>query len=155
MRKIYVVTSGEYSSYGISAVFDNREQAEKLAGRGGHNTEIEEYDLNPEYVDYKAQGYSQYYLLMLADGTILRLWQGQDDLYTEPSYVSEYGSSARLISNSWLKFRGVSIPPTLSVKGIHLDVKMIAKSEEQIIKVANEKRIQLLAENRWKEGEVA
>lgn len=30
MNKVYVVTSGVYSDYGIDEVFDNREDAEKI-----------------------------------------------------------------------------------------------------------------------------
>jgi hypothetical protein len=41
----------------------------------------------------------------------------------------------------------------LEKNGTHLMLEMIAKDEAQIIKVANEKRIQLLAEKRWWPGE--
>lgn len=45
MSKIYVVTAGEYSDYGICAVFSTREQAEKYCACG-HGEYVEEYDLD-------------------------------------------------------------------------------------------------------------
>ena len=44
MAKVYVVTSGEYSDYGIDSIFSNKEAAEKhCATWDGSN--IEEYEL--------------------------------------------------------------------------------------------------------------
>lgn len=51
---IYVVTSGEYSDYGIEAVFDNKEQAELYcATKEGHSDPkyIEEYDTEEHHFD--------------------------------------------------------------------------------------------------------
>lgn len=49
MNKVYVVTSGVYSDYGIDEVFDNREDAEKyicLHNNDNYwNMRIEEYDI--------------------------------------------------------------------------------------------------------------
>ena len=45
MSKIYVVTAGEYSDYGICAVFSMREQAEKYCACG-HGEYVEEYELD-------------------------------------------------------------------------------------------------------------
>lgn len=49
MDKVYIVTSGEYSDYGIDEVFDNREDAEKYVCLHKRNIlddlRIEEYDI--------------------------------------------------------------------------------------------------------------
>ena len=49
MDKVYIVTSGEYSDYGIDEVFDNREDAEKyvcLHKKYSYwDLHIEEYDI--------------------------------------------------------------------------------------------------------------
>lgn len=42
--KVYIVTSGEYSDYGIRAAFDNREAAEAFCALGNGDY-VEEYDL--------------------------------------------------------------------------------------------------------------
>lgn len=49
MNKVYVVTAGVYSDYGIDEVFDNREDAEKYICLHNNddywNMRIEEYDI--------------------------------------------------------------------------------------------------------------
>lgn len=45
MKKIFIVTDGEYSDYRILAVYDDRTLAELFAARA--NAEVEEHDLNP------------------------------------------------------------------------------------------------------------
>ena len=45
MPNVYIVTAGEYSDYGICAVFDNRKSAEEYCALG-HGEFVEEYELN-------------------------------------------------------------------------------------------------------------
>lgn len=45
MKKVYIVTSGEYSSYGIDAVFSREELAEEYKNRGGGDY-VEEFPLD-------------------------------------------------------------------------------------------------------------
>ena len=47
MGDIFIVTSGEYSDYGISAVFSTRELAEEYVQRNGSDYRVEEYPLDP------------------------------------------------------------------------------------------------------------
>lgn len=49
MREIYIITVGDYSDYGIVAVFDSRDLAEKYVEtfEGHYKLTIEEYILNP------------------------------------------------------------------------------------------------------------
>lgn len=150
MSTIYVVTTGMYSDYSIVAVFDNREQAEKLGLHGKNNAEVEEYTLNPAYTDYAALGYSRFSLCMMKDGAVLALSKLATDLYLEPA-IFAVGNTAIVWGNCWCD--SLKSVPLLDLNGLHLHVERIAKEEEQVIKAANEKRIQLLAENRWKEYE--
>jgi len=59
MKKLYVVTSGSYSDYGIDAIFDTKELAQafidsfKSGGRNNFN-EIDEWVLNPNEIDLKS-----------------------------------------------------------------------------------------------------
>lgn len=47
-KKIYIVTSGEYSDYGIDAVFTTKEKAVDYVEQHGTDYRIEEYDLDEE-----------------------------------------------------------------------------------------------------------
>ena len=50
MAKIYIVTSGDYSDYGIEAVFSTKEKAEEYVQQHGTNYRIEDYDIDEEVV---------------------------------------------------------------------------------------------------------
>lgn len=47
-KKIYIVTSGEYSDYSIDAVFSTKEKAKEYIQQYGTDYAIEEYDLDQE-----------------------------------------------------------------------------------------------------------
>lgn len=47
MKKVYVVTSGEYSDYSIEAVFTIREKAETFSKHISYDPCVEEYELDP------------------------------------------------------------------------------------------------------------
>ena len=53
-KKIYIVTSGEYSDYGIDAVFTTKEKAVDYVEQHGTDYNIEEYSLDEE-VEKKTQ----------------------------------------------------------------------------------------------------
>ena len=53
-KKIYIVTSGEYSDYGIDAVFTTKEKAVDYVEQNGTDYNIEEYNLD-EDVEKKTQ----------------------------------------------------------------------------------------------------
>lgn len=53
-KKIYIVTSGEYSGYEINAVFTTKEKAVDYIEQHGTNYNIEEYNLDEE-VEKKTQ----------------------------------------------------------------------------------------------------
>ena len=50
MAKVFIVTSGEYSDYGINAVFSTRELAEQYLDTKDDDYGIEEYDLDEPIV---------------------------------------------------------------------------------------------------------
>lgn len=56
-KKIYIVTSGEYSDYHIEAVFTTKEKAVEYVEQHGTYYDIEEYDLDKE-VEKKTQLWS-------------------------------------------------------------------------------------------------
>ena len=56
-KKIYIVTSGEYSEYEINAVFSTKEKANAYIQQHGTYYDIEEYELDKE-VEKKTQLWS-------------------------------------------------------------------------------------------------
>lgn len=90
-KKIYIVTSGEYSDYSIDAVFSTKEKAEEYIQQHGTDYAIEEYDLDEE-VEKKtklwkitfdkngvAKAYTQDYLINETVDTcyVCVLWYGE------------------------------------------------------------------------------
>lgn len=47
-NKVYIVTEGEYSDYGIEAVFSTKEKANEYVQQHGSDCRIEEYDIDQE-----------------------------------------------------------------------------------------------------------
>lgn len=50
-KKIYIVTSGEYSDYRIDAVFTTKEKAEEYVQNNGSDYRIEDYELDKPIVN--------------------------------------------------------------------------------------------------------
>lgn len=129
---IYVVTRGDYSDYRIYAVFTERELAELWIGAREADEydpyTIEEWPENPN-VEYLRAGLKVYevYMDQNGDNTVK---------------LGDWSSAAQLpkfyILNPLRKLRGT----------------LYAKSPEHAVKIVNEKRVQLLALNRWTPGEV-
>ena len=62
MRKIYIVTSGEYSDYGIATVFESEEKAEEFIAYAKRKNNwcdyrIEDYAIADSVEDYKLENY--------------------------------------------------------------------------------------------------
>jgi hypothetical protein len=130
MEKIYVVTRGEYSDYGICAMFTEKKLAQafidsfKIDGYGGFN-DIEEYELNPYKNDLKA-GRKAYSLRMNVEGNTTDVEQAD----------STYGFNSSI---------GISFTHNKE----WMNVFCFAKDETHAIKIANEKRVQYIAANAW------
>ena len=68
MKKVYLVTRGDYSDYRVSAVFDNKKKAE-LFTKSFNSDEyrIEIYDLNP-FEEQIKESYKPYFVRMNKKG---------------------------------------------------------------------------------------
>lgn len=121
---IYVVTSGEYSDFRIHSVWSTKEKAEahiKAANKYEWvlNDNIGEYEL-----DEKTQPVHMIKVKMLEDGTVIQLGR----------YINEQ------VGFQWFM--------TFN-RGLTLSWCVATESEERAIKVVNEKRAQILAQNLW------
>jgi hypothetical protein len=123
MTTIYAVESGEYSGYRVDALFSSQELAELwLQNYGSSDSAIREFELDPNITQLK-EGLWMWYVWMTEDGDTRSV--GKDVNFTgEGLYISGYG----------------------------LRVVTYATSEQHAVKIANEKRIQIIARNLWKNG---
>ena len=130
MKTAYIVTQGSYSDYHICGVFDKKELAEQYisAFGGGQRYDemgIEEWELNPYKLEL-GKGYKPFFVRMDKEGN----------------------SSEVLEEDSTYGFR--------DGEGYGFDIEnnvynhCFAKSTEHAIKITNELRAQLIAENKWR-----
>jgi len=127
MTKVYIITQGSYSDYHICGVYSDLKTAKKIArlylsdNDKYHNSSlvIEEYELD-EYQDIP-DNYSSYFIRMTRDGNVTEI--RKKDL----NYFRGYG---------------------FDINGF-LHNTVIAKDEKHAIKIMNELRIDLIANNKW------
>lgn len=118
MKKIYIVTSGSYSDYGIDAVFSTKELAEIFVSRFGEDMNIEEWDLDKGESELR-EGHSMYFLRISKDKDVL------DARKETGSYGFKYGT---------MFYKDID--------GNHI-VHLFAKDEEHAKKIALDKLFHL------------
>ncbi len=126
LKKVYIVTTGEYSDYHIVAAFSKKEKAEQF---------LEFIEANKKYVydryrieelvldktgDLLERGYRWYEIDMDRNGSVLRVEE-----------------------------RGIDAEDYIDIWGNNIRVTVLAKSEKHAIKIVNEKRIMWVALSRW------
>lgn len=129
LQAVFLVTRGDYSDYRVCAVFTDKKLAQKYIDsfeKAYDEFRIENYKLNPFSKELKAD-YKPYFLRMKKDGTCTEIYV-KDSSYGFESEDLDVGFDIH--------------------KDMYLSV--FAKDEKHAIKIANEKRVQLIAENRWK-----
>ena len=130
MKKIYVVSSGEYSDYGIDAIFDSKDLAEKYISAFDQSCydqmKIEEWELNPNENEVKK---SRKAFLVRMDK------QGNAN-------EVEWRDSA-------FGLRNTSLNISFTYNKELMNCYCFANDERHAVKIANEKRVQLLANNSW------
>ena len=132
MKKVYIITAGSYSDYRIVGVFDSKGLAKKFIEifDPSHYCEIEEHELNPRLFEMQ-NGYKSYSLIMDKDGNSSGIEQLDGDSYDQdmPTYGFGFGKGPAYL----------------------LWHKCFAKDENHAIKITNELRTRLIAENKWPE----
>lgn len=131
MKKIYVVTSGAYSDYGIDAVFDTEELAKKYIAsfnKGGfYEMFIEEWILNPNKEEIK-EGRKAYRIRMDKQGNTTEIeWSN-----------SAFGFKEKIGD-------GISF----TYNNQFMNCYCFAKDDKHAVKIANERRIQYIASGSW------
>ena len=128
MKIMYVVTAGEYSDYGIEAMFDEESLAKayiaSVKSSGYQEMRIETYNLNPHEKQLRL-GYKSYLVRMTKDGICPELYQSErapDD--------------------------GENNTPFFDNKQ-NLVMYVFAKDEQHALKIVNERRIEIKAFKKW------
>lgn len=139
MNIAYVVTSGSYSDYGVDAVFSTKAKAQLYIDiHGGCEYSIEEFNLDPE-VYQPSPGMLPYEVHMLKDGNLCKRWDMETRQF-EPMVKNVYASGPLGPEHDkW----------TESYEDAY-EFYMWADSPEHAIKIANERRVQRIANGEWK-----
>ena len=94
-KKIYIVTSGEYSDYRIDAVFSTRELAEDYIQHNGTDYRIEEYNLDEE-IDRNTKLWRVEFDIKDGEFKEACVRDYAADDFRDTCYVSEYFRSHRI-----------------------------------------------------------
>lgn len=126
MRTVFVVQSGEYSDRRVDAIFSTEQRAKRFIERFAepHQFDISEWSLDM-YADMPP-GYRAFFLRMTKDG------QAHDIEHKTSTYA----------------FNGGPPMPGFDCKG-NMILSVIARDTKHAIKIANEIRAQLIANDQW------
>lgn len=135
---IYAISTGSYSDYTVHALFSTKEKAQEYidtikAGYDGWNS-IEEYVLDPQHAVMVKKGYAPWDVFMYRNGDVEQVKRHDiERMWMEPtvSYIEE------------------SRIPSRRGKPHALRVRTLAKSEQHAVKIANEIRTRMIANNEW------
>lgn len=139
MTTIFAASSGSYSDYRVEALFSTKRKAAAHLAAFPHEdwNGIEEYELDPPTADLMARGYQPWRVHMLRDGTVERVWR--DD----GRYASSYDESAVVWKRTKAPaYKGRDVPDALVVCAL-------AKNERAAVKIANERRAEMIASGKW------
>lgn len=123
--KLFLVSTGEYSDYTVRGIYSAPDKAEDAKLFYNSENEIEEFELDT--LPPHPEGHLLYLVTMARDGALIDVVR---------SYPTEYGDSFENDHN-WIPSSG----------GVEFTIW--AFNKDQAVKVANEKRAQLIASNLW------
>lgn len=122
IKKVYVVTSGEYSDYRIEAVFMTKEQANEYINEYTYSNDfkIEEFNVNVP----------------------LNKWDKIFSIWMDKEGNTNVLKKLFIKKSTWHKNYG-------GFQDGKLFFEIRADTEKRAVKIVNEKRIQILAMNAW------
>lgn len=145
MATVYVVIEGEYSDQNPVAVFTDKERADlwvELRGDGVVEVELDpEIPASPDAVRMGRNGYQPYQVGMLKDGAVSRagrLWVDGPDWVLPGDRIS-------LQSGQYTSLMGEGPPYHVLV------CHAWARDREHAVKIANDRRAQLIAMGGWRD----
>ena len=142
-RSIWVVEDGRYGDYRVVGVFTSRDNA-KLIQKAVGGT-IAEWPLDPAVKELRA-GYTSWVVTMLRDGTVERCEAQEASAYLikgeEPFAMPQNRFPPIWRRASSPAYKGKNMPDCLILT-------VWAKHSEHAIKIVNEIRTRMIAENKW------
>lgn len=136
MKKVYIITKGDYSEYHICGVYSTKDIAEEVIeiykGDDMYAPYIEEWDLN-QYLN-RPKNCLPFRIAMKEDGSVYDILCG----YSE-CYLNDIESDKNR----------VFVSPTHYYKEPWRYVYTWAKNKDHAIKIANEDRLMRIANNIW------
>lgn len=140
-KSIWVIEQGCYSDYHVVGVFSSKENAETIVAalnkdrEWGDPATVEEWPLDPAVKDLN-KGHFRYRVLMRRDGTVESVDQQEISAYHLAGQVTVWERSTAPA------YAGKNIPDVL-------DATVWASSPKHAVKIANEKRTQMIATGEW------
>jgi len=132
MKKIFIVTSGAYSDYGIDAVFSTEELAQKFIDSfkqdNYNDMYIEEWPLDPNEQHLK-QGRKPFFLKINKKGDVTDI-----KIKTSASGFKSDMPTANI---------------SFTANDEWMNIECFADDDAHAVKIAGEKRTQILANNIW------
>jgi len=142
MRNAYLVTSGSYSDYGVSAVFSSLKAAREYIGNNG-DYRIEPFTLN--HPELAATGRRAWDVRITREGVILQAYGGD---FRSDGLIPNLRPA--FIMTPEKERPGGIVPRQLErYPNGYLDIALMASSREQAIKAVNERRTQMIASGQW------
>lgn len=129
-KKVYIITSGRYSDYGIDAVFEEKEKAESYSDAFS-NTRVEEYEVGD--VNQKLLRNNLYSVLLDSDG---------NEKYIRKQ--NRYGFAPQATQGTFIDGDLAAIGN--KEKG-DFSATVIAKDEQEALKIAGELKLQKSIDN--------
>ena len=125
METVWIVESGEYSDYNVDGIFSTKENAELF--RGAYGGEVVERTLDP-YVKEIRSGMVLFHVKMNVSGAMIDCYKSDCFYGAGELGLSLYHDGWCLVGYIW------------------------AKDKQHAAKIANERRVQLIALNQWPKG---
>jgi len=133
---VYVVTEGGDLDYTINGVFDNEDDAYLFAGEFGDR--MIECQLNPLMRQLRDGCNMVYFIRMEYDGTTSEI-EATSSLDGLKDYFGQFNDQGERIH----------LDPRKSGNLGQMRAYILARDEKHAVKIANERRVQAIAENRW------
>ena len=125
-KKVYVVTTGSYSDYSVSAIYSDRDSADVATGLLSDSNDVQEWILDEVPAD-DIRGRIRYLVVMAKDGLTEKIRTYQYSLDSSHSIGSSPTTGKPSLYNyCW------------------------AMNEEHAVKITNDIRVRLIAQDEWK-----
>lgn len=134
-KAIFALEDGSYSDYHVIGIYTTRERAETVQKLVGGD--INEWTLDPGWTEINT-GLNRWRVWMLRDGTVEETFHEKITGY----WINEESMAWIWRRTQALAYKDKGIPDCLQCL-------VWAKNEKHAVKIANEKRAQMIAEGKW------